>query len=376
VDLGVFNILDDGLDPDMNTQLLRIKDPIRRFRGYDRLSQNLPSPSLLFFWAKKIADASSDLIEKYNPSLIFASSPPAATFYAGYLIHKKSGLPLVLDYRDQWTFNPYQSRSGILHRWDHFLETKILKNSTLVIVTNQGRQVEHKTFWPSLSQETVVIPNGFDLKDFDDLPQGEIEEKSTNVLTIRHMGALYGSRAESLHLFLEELCSYLFSHHIEKKLRIELFGSSFPNDIENFQSSTNQLSVCVKGAVKYKQSLSFELTSDALLLIIGKHQQSNSETTSKIFEYIASGRPIVVIGESQSVREMVSHNPKFFFVDDYPPEEVYDDLLGWLFEYKASTSINKNEFDEYFNRRTIARSLSLLFDKIQVSDERADFNIA
>ena len=130
-----------------NTAVTCVPDPVGRLRGQDRLAPWLPSPGFRLPWAIRASQVASALARDYKPALILASAPPIAGFIAGYLAHKRTGLPLVLDYRDQWTLSPYRSGPSILKKWDKWLETRVLKHASLVIVSNTGRLSEHEDFW-------------------------------------------------------------------------------------------------------------------------------------------------------------------------------------------------------------------------------------
>jgi len=68
-------------------------------------------------------------------TFIYAAGPPFDNHIIGYLLHRKYKIPLIVEYRDIWSFNPYLNKH---ERWlnqkiDNFFEKKILNASRGVV---------------------------------------------------------------------------------------------------------------------------------------------------------------------------------------------------------------------------------------------------
>lgn len=363
-DQNAFSSLDETLVFAPDVVVTRVRDPVGRFRGRDRLSSWFPSPGILLPWAFRAAYATSTLAKRYSAKLILASSPPSASFVAGYLAHKCIGLPLVLDYRDQWTLSPYRSGPSFFRKWDQWLEMHILKSSSLVLVSNAGRLKEHDTFWGKISPRAIVIPNGYDTRDFADVqPDRAAGQSLQSEIVIRHLGAIYGPRAETARALLNALNQYLLSQVRAPKVKVQFIGT-VPDDALTLNSTSSpRLSIEHQHGVLHKEALALELGADVLLLLIGRHAQAYAETSSKVFEYLATGRPILVGGESSLLRELTANESRVFWAGNTPSPDTFANFMAWLTEHGRGIPSDqaclrlRERYDSY-DRRNIARQLA------------------
>jgi glycosyltransferase involved in cell wall biosynthesis len=364
-DNQTFDLLDESLVFASDVAVTRVRDPIGHIRGRHRISSWLPSPGLLFPWAIGAAQAASELAKRYATKLILASSPPPASFVAGYLTHKRSGLPLVLDYRDQWTLSPYRSGPSILQKWDGWLEAHILRSACMVIVSNIGRLREHEAFWGKVTPKAIVIPNGYDCSDFSDIKPDRIPSQSVeSEVIIRHLGAIYGARTATTRAFLNAMNQHLLSHAEAPKVRVQFIGS-VPHDVFTLKLPLSpRLVIEHQRGTLHKEALALELGADVLLLIIGRHLQTGAETSSKIFEYLATGRPILIGGDSSLLHDLTAGLDRVFWVGDEPSQRTMADFFDWL--TKHGQGIPQEQACNYlrkhygaYERATITRQLAI-----------------
>ncbi|MCX6570928.1 MAG: glycosyltransferase [Candidatus Aminicenantes bacterium] len=365
---GNFDFLDDSLMFDHNTAVNRVRNYLGRFRGLDRIMSWLPAPGFLLPWTINAGLTASHLAKRKKVKLILASSPPSASFLAGYFAHKLTGLPLVLDYRDQWTLSPYRTGPRFYRIWDRWLEAQVLKYSRLVVASNTGRLAEHNEYWKISSPKAIVIPNGFDLKDFEGVrPDRSAGYDLRSEIVIRHMGAIYGARAATTRSLLNALNDYLTVRSDAPTIRVQFTGS-VPNVLLMPHSAySSKLILERQRRASYKEALALELGADVLLLLIGRHAQSNAETSSKVFEYIASGRPILVAGESQLLRKLTTGLDRVFFIGENPSQEAIADFFHWLNNHGKGDNCAQacSWYDKYlgcYNRRNIAHNLASHLD--------------
>jgi glycosyltransferase involved in cell wall biosynthesis len=369
-DHGTFDLLDESLVFAPQTSVTRVHAPIPRFRGRGRVAPWLPSPGLLLSWTLRASRAASVLAQMHRPKLILASSPPSASFVAGYLTHRRTGLPLVLDYRDQWTLSPYRSGPTLYRKWDKWLEERVLLSSSLVIVSNSGRLSEHHAYWGDVSSKVIVIPNGYDGNDFKGVQPDRVAFQALmSEVVIRHVGAIYGPRAPMTRSLLNALNEYLRGRDEAPTVRLQFIGG-VPGDVFKLDSArSHRLIIEHRRRVLHKEALALELGADVLLLLIGRHAQANAETSSKVFEYMASGRPILVGGESRLLRDLTAGLDRVFWVSDDPSPAIFADFFGWLTEHGKGVSCGQARVlleQRYasYDRRNIARQLAVALDDL------------
>jgi len=118
--------------------------------------------------------------------------------------------------------------------------------------------------------------------------------------------------------------------------------------------------------VKHKEAISLMLDSDALLLPIPKSPGNKLILTGKIFEYLATQRPILSIGpkdgNASDILNEVGHKPMLAY-DDF---EGIKDFLSEMF--KASSSRNQlmvvgNDGFQQFSRLGLTKTLADVLNK-------------
>lgn len=360
-------IIDDGLVFSETTNFTLVRDPIPIFKGRVRISSYLPTPGLEVFWIYSVIKNSLKKIRKNKPSLIFVSSPPISVLFAGYILHKITKLPLVLDYRDPWIKSPYYRRKKIYANWDQFLEKKIIKKSTAIIFSNERILKEYREIYFNYERKLFVVMNGFDKEDFFDiLPDRCPFGNYPNELIIRHLGQIYGNRVQVFVNFIDGLKKFLEESNNIPLIKIQLFG--FHNEIISKLNNIDQerLSIEFSKNVKYKDALSLELGSDLLLLIIGGNNNNEIELTSKIFEYLQSERPLLILGESVILKEFLKGIKNVFWFCPHPSSVEYKAFIEWSKKISKPNRVKlrNSQFAGAFSRKASAIHLAEIFNNV------------
>jgi hypothetical protein len=369
-DEHAFDLRDESLVFASHTAVCRVRDPIGRFRGRDRLSPWLPAPGLFLPWAIRAAQVARGLARTYQPELVLASSPPIASFVAGYLAQMQTRLPLVLDYRDQWTLSPYRSGPTLLCKWDRWLESRVLKCARRVIVSNDGRLSEHEAFWGKLSPPSSVVPNGYDGRDLASVQPDRVAAQSLeSEVVIRHLGAIYGPRVATTRSLLAALNAYLLGRAEAPTVKVQFTGV-VPDDLFRLDSAlSSRLILEHRPRALRREALQLEMGADVLLLLIGRHAQANAETSSKVFEYLTTGRPILVGGESALLREFTAGVDRIFWAGDEPSPLIFARFFDWLSEHGRGVPSDRAlahlqmQYPAY-DRRNIANQLAVILDGV------------
>lgn len=220
-----------------------------------------------------------------NP-IILASLPTYTNGLLGFFLSKATGAPLVLDFRDSWTDDPYLVLPTKFHRWFHAkLEKIVLGHAKHFIVYVDWLKAVYEKRYPGIP--VSVILNGYDNLDFP--VKKNVDLKKTKTL-LAYSGSLFEYHEE----FIEMLFSSVASLPSESKDQLEMV---FAGDIQltNFDALVEKYSlnsVVVKlGYVSHEEALSLLLSSDGLLFTIPKGDKLSY--TGKIFEYLGAKKPII-----------------------------------------------------------------------------------
>jgi len=257
------------------------------------------------FWQYPAVRVGMKLMKEQPPSIVFATGKPWSSFLVGRTLARRFSIPLVVDFRDPWTRNPYAQ--SVTPRWRAKagrIEEEICAGATRVVTTTPELREQFKNDYPGWADKFVTITNGFD--DQRDLGSQLAEQCYSREASLElcHFGTLYGQRDPMpLLLAVRELVQ---QERINRsQLRINFIGDWLIND-----QTCNLLAQELEGRglirrvqpVARETGLSLMRTADALLVI---QPASPLQVPAKIYEYVASGRPMLVIGGEGATASLV-----------------------------------------------------------------------
>lgn len=314
-------------------------------------------------WLPKAYSEGLKIIQREKPDAIFSTSAPFTSHLIGLLLKKKTGLPWVADFRDEWTDTPYFEYGAFSKSVNLFLEKQVLKNADCVVSVNHEitrllsakRPVREKS-------KFVTIPNGFDEDDVQRAIAGRTESNGTFIFT--HVGSFYASRKPDV--FLKVLAELLDQRKLDrKKVEVRFVGS--PANAE-LVADLN-LRDCVNNAigfVPHATAMRCLAESSALLLIV-RDTGAKQVTTGKLFEYLALGKPILGIGskgtDGGDIIERTNTGVNLAADDRIGISSAILNLYSDWKNGRSRFQPNAAEINKY-SRRNIARTLSLKLDAL------------
>jgi len=322
-------------------------------------------PDIAIGWLPLTVRAGVKIIKKENIDIIYATCPFYTTLIIGFLLKRKTKKPLVIDFRDPWTDNPFAKYPTKLHEnIEKKMEKKVLTYADYVIVAGDSLKNGLVRKYPFLKSKIEVIMNGFDPEDFKDLKMRE----PTNKFTITYTGSLYGIRtARPFLLALKELTEE--KADLRKKLEIVFignYGKETPLLVKNF--GLEDIVKLVK-YVPHKECLELMVNSHALLLLItSKDPREREVLTGKLFEYLASQRPILAIAPENGAAAKIIKSLKAGTV--VPPDNIQlikqtilESYEKWKQGKLARTTIDITKYDRSFQTQRLAQ----IFERVATS---------
>ena len=95
-----------------------------------------PDPQVL--WYPAATRAGHRLLETVHHDAIFVSGPPFSSFLIGAALHRRTGLPLVLDYRDEWGLaNRFQENKGygrMAVRFQSAIQRRVVRKASAMVL--------------------------------------------------------------------------------------------------------------------------------------------------------------------------------------------------------------------------------------------------
>lgn len=251
-------------------------------------------PDARKFWINPSIRFLKKYIEQNPVDVIVSTSPPQSTHLIALGLKKHFNLPWLADFRDPWTRVDYFDQlklSNSAYKKHKKLEQEVLLNADKVLTVSYAWADDFKELG---AKDVDIITNGYDTPD---LPTSEVEKD--NSFSIAHIGNLSKNRTHKV-LFdaLKELKNELPG--FAEALEIKLAGSV--DDAFYGLARESGISENIKdlGLINHQQALTETCSAQVLLLLLGDEKQSQGRIPLKVFEYMASQRPIIGIGSTES----------------------------------------------------------------------------
>ncbi len=255
---------------------------------------------------------------------ILSSGPPFSANLIGGLIHRRTGLPWVQDFRDPWTRAPfYPERPRWAQHIDERLEAWTVQRATRTLSVNRWIRNDLIERHPRVDpNRLIVLPNGFDEQDFVDLGRSNPRK-----LTLVHTGSLFANRdPEALRLVLSELCRQ--ENRFADTVELLLVGRIDEEVRAAFRTAPLDRIARIVGYVDHMESLRLLRASHLCLLLVGEERSVRGMLTGKLFEYLGSKTPILAIAPEGEAAELITRCRAGTVIDPGDVESLRRFILG------------------------------------------------
>ena len=255
---------------------------------------NVFLPDARVGWVPFAARAARRLVRAGRVDAVLTSGPPHSTHLVGLALRRTlaaRGVPWIADFRDPWTgINFYDElpMTAPARAFDAALEHRVLRAADAVVTVSPtwARELEAKG---GLAPGAAwVIQNGFDPDDLD-----HPAPPTPDVFTLVHVGSLYGSRNPEA---LWAAVAALRGRGGLGRLRIRLVGRV--DDAVRASLDRHGLTAITDegGVVTHAEAVAEMAAAGLLFLSIEPVRNADGILTGKLYEYLASGRPVLALG--------------------------------------------------------------------------------
>ncbi len=237
-----------------------------------------------------------------KPDVIIASSPHPLTMMTGLKVAKKLKVPCICEVRDFWPEVFFTAgklkEKGLIGRALLAGERRIYKKSDALVFLKEGDHTyidEHK--WgiddggPIDKAKCYYINNGVDVEKFDARKQENIivdEDLDGDTFNVVYCGAI--RPINNVGLLLDA------AKHVDENVRILIYGNgSCVDELKERIQNENLTAVKMKGYVenKYIPYILSKSKVNVLNYSAEKYNWSRGNSSNKMFEYLASGKPVI-----------------------------------------------------------------------------------
>jgi len=317
----------------------------------------IPDPRC--FWIRP----SVHYLEKYlkeNPvDAIISTGPPHSMHLIGLKLHRETSIPWIADLRDPWTnidFYRELNLSWLADKIHHRKEKQVLleANGVVSVTPTWCRELSEIANRP-----VTLVHNGYDEEDIV-----EVNDPIDSDFSIVHIGSINAARnPKVLWIALNELLQEV--PELKKNLKIKLVGNVEPvvyADIEQYH-----LTDCIEkiGYLSHAEAITFQQTSQLLLLLINNTPNAGGILTGKLYEYMASARPILAIGPVQSdIATLLKETQSGSIVGFDDVAGMKSVLLDFFEEYKLGKLNSKASGYQQYSRRAQCGVIAQLLNTV------------
>ncbi len=221
---------------------------------------------------------------------VVTSGPPHSVHLVGRQL-QKTGVPWLADFRDPWTaINFYHDlpMSRPARALDRRLERRVLQSADAVTTVSPtwARLLERQGGLAAGSVE--VVHNGIDEADLDAARDVSVR---TDAFVLAHVGSLYATRNPTA---VWQAIRRLRERGEVPDLVIRLVGKTDGSVRQSAQGTGAPVEV--EPYVTHADAVREQARAALLLLSIEPFPASDGMITGKLYEYLASGRPVLGVG--------------------------------------------------------------------------------
>ncbi|MCR2824037.1 glycosyltransferase family 4 protein [Microbacterium sp. zg.Y909] len=259
------------------------------WRGW-RTGRVFPEPRY-GLWRTELERAAERIHAAKPVSLSIGSANPNVVHTAGFHLHQRYGVPFVMDYRDTWQLDMYSGRRTLTDRSPAAVwERRLVEAAAEVWFVNEPIAQWHRDLYPTAAQNIRVVPNGFDRAFVGD-PTPPREGRADGIV-FGNIGTM--TSQTPIPQLIE---AWLAAADDLPGARLDLYGYlGHQGDDEG--GVLAQVGRVTDGSARYRGPVAkaaiadVYATLDALILPLGT---SRFMTSGKVFEYMATGLPIVSV---------------------------------------------------------------------------------
>jgi len=283
--------------------------------------------------------------------VMFVTCSPFSSALSACLIRKISKTPLIVDFRDAWTLNPYQ----LDHTWIHrkvssLMENWVIKTCDALILNTEGALKLYQDNYENYRDKMYCIPNGYDRLDLAE------PEKSNSKFVIMHVGNFYGTRNPKI----------LFDAIGELEFKDQIEFVQIGGDFVGSKDYQGKINLTITGALKNTEALEKMKTASLLYLKQGRNELDKNyvAVAAKTYEYLATGIPILCDCPEGDNMNIVKNYSSCSYLTAEGDKETLKTLLTKAYKNrKVVPEINKN-FIEDFSRKNLTKRLKDVIDKV------------
>ena len=321
-----------------------------------------PDPRCL--WIRPSVKFLKKYLEEHPVDLIVSTGPPQSMHLIGRQLSEETGLPWIADFRDPWTkifYFKHLSMTKATERWHRRMEQKVLDEATAVVAVSPLVQQE---FQEITRTPVELITNGYDECDFPEDRNEDAFGGPDKDFVITHTG-LFAADGNPTVLWkvLAEMCAE--DENFRRLLKIRLTGKTDRQILEAIAEAGLVENLKDLGYQPHGIAIEEQRKASVLILPLRKEPEYKAVLPGKLFEYLASCRPVMGIGQKDGAMSMILEKTDTGIVFNWEDNVSMKKYIESCWKSHLSGNLTKKDGDiSIFTRRNLTRRMAELFNGI------------
>ena len=284
------------------------------FRFVTEALLDFPDPQC--HWYRPAVRVLAKMPAQEQPHVIWATGGPWTSLLVGKRLAQEFNIPFIADFRDPWIDGVEVERfsSKLLYKKATSLERGVCAAAARVILNTEELRLRFCSVYPEWQHKFVTITNGYaeELRSVSP-SQGnrgtiaKTEGGNTPTLELCHFGTVYGNRSPiALFRAIQELLAEGMVNASRLRLRFVGVWEMNDSDCTHLAKTLEERGVLrLVPPVPHQECLQEMARSDVLLILQPDYPL---QVPAKIYEYIVTGRPLLVIGGEGATANLVQRH--------------------------------------------------------------------
>jgi len=316
----------------------------------------IPDPRV--FWVTPSVKFLHDFLKEREIRTIITTGPPHSLHLIGLKLKKKDpSLQWLADFRDPWSewgLLDSLNVSPLARTLHRRLEKKVLKGADKIITITPFYV---RRFEALSGKKVVLLTNGYDEDDFTSL-----RIQRTDKFVIRHVGIVNEKcDPRPFMLAIRELLKSQSS--FKSKVAVDFVGEVH-FQFKDFVLADAHLSAVTTftPSIPHKELISKYETSSLLLLVLTGYKDAEGYMPGKLFEYMATGLPIIGTGPTQGdASKLLATSRAGDMIDGGDQEKIIQKIIEHFTSWNNGTTTVQSNNGKRYSRREITKALVELF---------------
>ena len=316
----------------------------------------IPDPRI--FWVRPSAKFLHDFLRDNNIKTIITTGPPHSVHLIGYRLKKKNpSLRWLADFRDPWSewgLLDSLNVSVLVRNIHRRLEAKVLRHADRIITITPFYVRRFETL---AERKVELLTNGYDEDDFKSLVI-----QPTEKFIIRHVG-IVNEKCDPRPFMLAIQNLIKVNPDFKSKVQIDFVGEVHSH-FKDFVLTLPDLSplTTFTSSVPHEQLISLYGKSSLLLLILTGYKDAEGYMPGKLFEYLATGLPVVGTGPAAGdAARLLSASGAGEMIEGVNDERIRVKVMEHFSQWdKGNIKVQAPDVQRY-SRKNITKELIELF---------------